>query len=648
MSISKITACISLVLVILAGIFLINIRTESDILKQYEFNTGEQNITFAGDIQSDFLLIGTGQNNLLAYNSYGEIKWKFSAAGLFKEVLINEFTGEVFAGNEDRNIYVLNLDNGKLLRTIQIPGKLFDMDLNQKNGQLIVSSGISAVKHYLSLFNGSGIPIWEKNIEIISRSTVIYQDKIIYGTDRAELVLSDIRGNEIKKMKLDGQIIDLISSDRGEIACLTERGSLYFLDFDLRQTGGLQVKGEAKKASVLWDQNRVFIGMKNGSLHILEKSGHNLKTVNFPFSISGIYACEQSVKVLCRDGFLYTMDNSDIKDIPKNRLKMTLVVSVFVMLLIVFITTLFFIFPAITEMFSRFFCTLFKHRTAYIMLLPIFFLLILFHYYPVVIAMIRSFTDWNVHSEKINFNGLDNFRLMINEGYFLAGVKNLGILCGMAFIKLFTMPLLAAKLVFHLQGRFKRAFRLMFVLPMIVPGIVVALVWQNIYDPNIGLLNNLLEVLNLEHLQQVWLGNEKTAIWSIVFMGFPFVDAFAFLVYYGGLINISSELFEASNLDGANGWWNFWKIEIPMITPQIKMLIILIFIGVVQDFAPILILTGGGPGISTYVPGLELYYNITRFGRYGYASALGLVMFIFIFAGTLLNLRIKTSSDNEL
>ena len=77
------------------------------------------------------------------------------------------------------------------------------------------------------------------------------------------------------------------------------------------------------------------------------------------------------------------------------------------------------------------------------------------------------------------------------------------------------------------------------------------------------------------------------------------------------------------------------------------MLVILSFIGIIQNFTPILILTNGGPGVATYVPGLELYYNATSYGRYGYACALGVVMFLAIFAITLLNMRIKTASENE-
>lgn len=127
--------------------------------------------------------------------------------------------------------------------------------------------------------------------------------------------------------------------------------------------------------------------------------------------------------------------------------------------------------------------------------------------------------------------------------------------------------------------------------------------------------------------------------------GLSFISAFAFLIYYGGLIDIPSSLFEAARADGSNGWWNFSRIHLPLITPQFKMMIILTFIGTVQDISNILLLTNGGPGTSTYVPGLELYFNITMFGKYGYACALCLMMFIVILGCTILNLKLKTNSE---
>ncbi|KAF0193480.1 MAG: binding-protein-dependent transport systems inner membrane component, partial [Bacteroidetes bacterium] len=298
---------------------------------------------------------------------------------------------------------------------------------------------------------------------------------------------------------------------------------------------------------------------------------------------------------------------------------------------------------------GRFFKALLKYRVAYLMLVPTFVLLLVFYYFPVVIAFIRSFTDWNIHESsirEIKFIGFDNFKKMFTEGYFLIGLQNLSILIITAFLKILTVPLLVAEMVFLMKSdRVKYWFRFLFVVPMVVPGIVMTLMWNRIYDPSIGLLNNVLGAMGLQVLQRSWLGDPQTAIWAIVFMGFPFINVFAFLVYYGGLIDIPSSLFEAAKADGSNGWWNFTKIHLPLVSPQIKMLIILTFIGTVQDFTNIFVLTGGGPGVSTYVPGLELYFNATRFGQYGYASALGLVMFIAILGGTIVNMKMKTNAE---
>lgn len=161
---------------------------------------------------------------------------------------------------------------------------------------------------------------------------------------------------------------------------------------------------------------------------------------------------------------------------------------------------------------------------------------------------------------------------MFTEGYFLLGTKNLLIMMLCSFIKLLTVPLLLAEVVFAMRtrtgARSKR--RYWFRLLLVVPGVVSTLMWKNIYDPNIGALNSLLDAAGLSHLKHSWLGEESTALWSIIFMGFSFVNSFAFLVYYGGLINIPVDLFEAAKVDGSRPLWNFRHIHMPLISPQMK------------------------------------------------------------------------------
>ena len=238
--------------------------------------------------------------------------------------------------------------------------------------------------------------------------------------------------------------------------------------------------------------------------------------------------------------------------------------------------------------------------------------------------------------------------MMVSEGYFLTGIRNLVIFLLSYIVKILTVPLLTALMVYSLRSaRAKYVYRYLFVLPMVVPSVVSALMWKNIYDPNFGLLNEVLGALHLEQFQTEWLSNPDTAIPALIFVGFPFVDPFSFLIYYSAMMNIPQTTLEAAELDGVTSVRRFFSVILPMIASQIKILIMLGFINQIQDFNLILLLTKGGPGTETYVPGYELYLNATTFGRYGYACALGLVMFAFIFAGTAVMNRVKVNQDVE-
>ena len=177
-----------------------------------------------------------------------------------------------------------------------------------------------------------------------------------------------------------------------------------------------------------------------------------------------------------------------------------------------------------------------------------------------------------------------------------------------------------------------------------MPLVVIILLWNNIYDPQIGLLNKTLEAIGLGNLARVWYGDPKVALAAIIFIDFPWVNAFALLIFYGGLIAISDEIIDSSRVDGASTWRRFWSIDLPLLMGQVKLLLILNFINAVQTFEMVFLTTGGGPGASTYTPALELYYMAMRMDRFGVASAIGMVLFVIILAGTIANMRFMHSS----
>jgi ABC-type sugar transport system permease subunit len=284
-----------------------------------------------------------------------------------------------------------------------------------------------------------------------------------------------------------------------------------------------------------------------------------------------------------------------------------------------------------------------KARVSYIFLIPTLVLLLIFNYYPAFSGIYHAFTEWTPGFET-KWVGLDQFRDLRENRYFWVGIGNLVILIVTGFLKLL-IPLAVAEMIFHLRSsRLAYGFRTLFVLQVIVPGVVGVLLWVNVYDPNIGLANQVLEGLGLGNLTRSWLGDADTAIWSIVFIGFPWVSAFALLIFYGGLISIPTDLFDSASLDGASTFRRVLNIDLPLLLGQVRLLVILTFIATVQEFAAIFLTTGGGPGSSTYVPSLELYYQAVRFNNFGMASAIGTVLFIVIMAGTIINLRYVKSS----
>ncbi|WP_219930224.1 carbohydrate ABC transporter permease, partial [Paenibacillus agaridevorans] len=301
-------------------------------------------------------------------------------------------------------------------------------------------------------------------------------------------------------------------------------------------------------------------------------------------------------------------------------------------------------YPALNMRFKRFWKFFKYSRTAYLLIIPAFLFIVIFEVVPTAMAFIYSFTNFNL-SSPLAFTGFANFQRIGADPFFWIGIGNMLLILITAIIKELTMPLLAAELVFWLKSKkMKYFFRSGFVLTSIVPGIVVVLLWKMIYSPESGLINEILSALGLGHLQRAWLGDEQLAIWSIIFAGFPFISVFAFLIYLGGLIGINREIYDSAQIDGVNVWNRFLKIDMPLILPQIQLILFFTFIGSIQGFANIWIFTRGGPGVSTYVPGLQMYFQISD-GQYGYASAIGFVLAIMVLLVTYVNSRLSRQEE---
>jgi raffinose/stachyose/melibiose transport system permease protein len=277
-----------------------------------------------------------------------------------------------------------------------------------------------------------------------------------------------------------------------------------------------------------------------------------------------------------------------------------------------------------------------KYWYCYAMMLGTFSLLLVFSYYPAFSAIYHSFTIWDGF-RPAQWAGLQNFQeIFTSDVIFRKAFSNMLFLTLWHVIRAATFPLLGAALIYRIRSE-KTAyfFRLLFVLPLVVPGVVAILVWRQLYEPNVGLFNEILKVFGVGGL--AWLNSPDTALFSLMFMGFPWIDGVGLLIYLAGLLAIPMEIVEAATMDGASSLRRFFAIELPLIVPQIRLIVILNVIGALQNFGWQLLVTRGGPNYATTVPAWEMYQSAMISGRFGVASAIGVVLFLLIFVLTLIN-----------
>ena len=201
-----------------------------------------------------------------------------------------------------------------------------------------------------------------------------------------------------------------------------------------------------------------------------------------------------------------------------------------------------------------------------------------------------------------------------------------------------TVPLFVAEMIFSIKSlKWNYFLRALFVIPMLVPPVVIWVIWKFIYS-DAGFLTTFLEFIGQNDWIYGWLSHPKTALLAVAFVGFPFAFGFNILIYYTGLTNIQESLLESAKLEGASSFTMFFKIHLPMTLSQVKLLLVVTIIAVLQGFESVYVLTGdGGPGFETMLPGLYMFFNGFTYNRMGYACAIGVVLFLMMLIFTILN-----------
>mgnify|MGYP004642709961 FL=1 len=269
-------------------------------------------------------------------------------------------------------------------------------------------------------------------------------------------------------------------------------------------------------------------------------------------------------------------------------------------------------------------------------------LVIVFSYYPIYNGMVHIFYRWNGDTVE-EFIGMGNLIRVMQDTTLLHSFGVVLIFVVANVIKMI-LPIITAVILHHvISDRMGYLYRVMFVIPMIIPGMVGILIWKYFYEPNNGILNGLLRMMGFlsptDSIQ--WLSDERLIIPSLIFMGFPWVGAFGVLIYLAGLQSIPEDVYEAAEVDGAGSFRIFWQIEMPLIMTQIRINLVLMTISTLQAWENIYLFVGisGGPNGVATVPGLRIFRDAFSEGLFGYGCAIGFVIFVVTLALTYINNR---------
>ncbi len=287
-------------------------------------------------------------------------------------------------------------------------------------------------------------------------------------------------------------------------------------------------------------------------------------------------------------------------------------------------------------------------------ILPAFLLYTIFMIWPLFQSLYFSFFEFKGLARG-GFVGLRNFhelftRYPLNEQLPKAFLHNVYFFIGTMLIQN-TLGLLFAKLLY--ASRFgKRFFQTVFTLPYLISALVVGYLWSLMLNPLFGPVNQILRAVGLESLARPWLGDPATALPAIILVNAWQWVGFPMLLFSAGLANISNELREAARIDGTTSWKLFRHIELPLLLPVIGIVTVLTFIGNFNVFGIVWAMGGvnGEPAGATDVLGLVFYRTAFRGGvdAFGLASALAVLMFIFIFGVSMLMLRYFRHMEENL
>ncbi|ABS75296.2 sugar ABC transporter permease [Bacillus velezensis] len=288
-----------------------------------------------------------------------------------------------------------------------------------------------------------------------------------------------------------------------------------------------------------------------------------------------------------------------------------------------------------------------KRFIPYLFLAPA-LIFLLFVYIPIIENVFFSLFEWSSFQPEKTFIGLKNYIDLFHDPVFFTALRNNVLYAVISLIcQVGGGLILAAVLEDRLVRKWSPFFRTVFFLPVVISMTVIALLFDFIYNPEIGLLNQLLEAVGLDELTRAWLGDENTAMLSVIFVSQWQSVGYIAMLYIVSIQSIPAELYESAQLDGAGKIQQFFHITVPQTKEMSFVAVVMTLTGAFTVFNEPYILTGGGPGNASEVLSTFLYKSAFTKDMMGYASAIATVVLLLTLALSLIQMKFFKTGKEE-
>jgi len=274
---------------------------------------------------------------------------------------------------------------------------------------------------------------------------------------------------------------------------------------------------------------------------------------------------------------------------------------------------------------------------AYLFIAPIVILFAIFRIYPLFYNFVLTFMKWNVFKSEGTWVGLKNYINLIHDETFFCALRNT-LLYTVIFVPVQITVGLGIALLLNVKFPGRTFCRITFFMPYIVTLIATAAIWRWLYEPTLGLINAILERLNLPTC--LWLHGTDTALGSVIIYSLWQSIGYSMIIFLAGLQAIPQRYYEAAEIDGANKFQSFIFITLPLLTPTVLLVLVMTTILAFGVFDQIYVMTQGGPIHATLVLVLYTYKLAFTFLKFSYGATVAVVFFALTLLVTVIELKL--------